>query len=44
MPPSEKREKLLAAYSAFAAAVQAESPDLESAGDDLADVYTVCIQ
>jgi molecular chaperone DnaK len=44
MPASDKRDRLLAAYSEFVAAVQSGSENQEMAGDELADIYTICIQ
>jgi len=42
LSPSEKRDKLLAAYSAFVKAVETQSPDLEELGDVLDDTYMEC--
>jgi len=42
LPPSEKREKLLAAYTKFVNAVVSQSPDLEDLGDTLEDTYVEC--
>ena len=44
LPASEKRDRLLADYLAFVAAVQSGSENLEMVGDELADTYTICIQ
>jgi len=42
LSPSEKREKLLAAYTAFVNAVQSQSPEVEGLGDALDDIYLEC--
>ncbi|HEX8070621.1 MAG TPA: Hsp70 family protein [Pyrinomonadaceae bacterium] len=42
MPPSPKRDRLLAAYTAFARAVESGAPDAEELGDELGDVYIEC--
>ena len=42
LPASEKREKLLAAYTKFVNAVQAKSPEVEELGDTLDDTYVEC--
>jgi hypothetical protein len=44
LPASENRDRLLADYLAFVAAVQSGSENLEMVGDELADTYTICIQ
>lgn len=40
--PKEQRERLLASYNAFVAAVRTGSPEMEDLGDALADTYMEC--
>lgn len=40
--PSEEREKLISAYTAFVNAVQVQSPEVEHLGDALDDIYVEC--